>query len=77
MRISEITRRNIFDTLRVENVNWAGRLDEPDFLSRIFDLEQMPSYDSRFKNAAGDIWQHRIVTTQPARFSSGYDAPTH
>jgi len=60
MRISEITRRNIFDTLRVENVNWAGRLDEPDFLSRIFDLEQMPSYDSRFKNAAGDIWQHRI-----------------
>jgi hypothetical protein len=60
MRISEITRRNIFDTLRVENVNWAGRLGEPDFLSRIFDLEQMPSYDSRFKNAAGDIWQHRI-----------------
>ncbi len=60
MEISEITRRNIFDALRVQNVNWAGRLDEPEFLARIFDLEQMPSYDSRFRNAAGDIWQHRI-----------------
>lgn len=58
--ISEITRRNIFDALRVLKVNWAGRLSEPDFLARIFDLEQMPSYDSRFRNAAGDIWQHRI-----------------
>jgi len=58
--ISEITRRNIFDALRVLKINWAGRLDEPDFLARIFDLEQMPSYDSRFRNAAGDIWQHRI-----------------
>ncbi len=58
--ISEITRRNIFDGLRVLNVNWAGRLDEPEFLARIFNLEQMPSYDGRFKNAAGDIWQHRI-----------------
>lgn len=58
--ISEVTRRNILDALRVQKVNWSGRLDEPDFLSRIFDLEQMPSYDSQFDNAAGDIWQHRI-----------------
>ena len=60
MRISEITRRDIFDAIRVQGVNWAGRLDEPEFLSRIFDLEHMPSYDSRFSDAAGDIWQHRI-----------------
>ncbi len=58
--ISEITRRNIFDALRVQRVNWAGRLDEPDFLARIFDLEQMPSLDSRFESVKGDIWQHRI-----------------
>lgn len=58
--ITEITRRNIFDVLRVQQVNWSGRLNEPDFLARIFDLEKMSSYDGRFKNAAGDIWQHRI-----------------
>ncbi|GET43828.1 abortive infection family protein [Microseira wollei] len=62
--ISETTRRNIFDALRVQNTNWSGGLDEPDFLARIFALEQMPSYDSRFKNAAGDIWQHRINNPQ-------------
>ncbi len=58
--ISEITRRNIIDVLRVQQVNWSGRLNEPDFLARMFDLEKMPSYDGRFSNAAGDIWQHRI-----------------
>jgi hypothetical protein len=58
--ISEITRRDIFDRLRFENVNWFGRLDEPAFLGRIWDLADMPSTDSRFPDAAGDIWQHRI-----------------
>lgn len=59
-KITEITRRNIFDYLQVEGHWWAGRMEETDFLSRMFNLEQMPSSDSRFKNAAGDIWQHRI-----------------
>lgn len=58
--ISETTRRNILDTLRIQKINWSGRLDEPDFLARIFDLEQLPSSDGRFRSAAGDIWQHRI-----------------
>src|SRR5262245_3754116 len=58
--ISEVTRRNIFDVLSVQQINWSGRLNEPDFLARIFDLEKMESTDGRFKNAAGDIWQHRI-----------------
>jgi len=59
-KISQITRRNIFDFIQVEGFLWAGRLEETDFLSRIFDLEKMESYDSRFENAAGDIWQHRV-----------------
>lgn len=59
-RISTITRRNIFDFIQVEGFCWAGRLEEADFLSRMFNLENMPSYDSRFQNAAGDIWQHRV-----------------
>ncbi len=59
-KISQITRRNIFDFIQVEGFWWSGRLEEADFLSRIFDLESMESYDSRFPNAAGDIWQHRV-----------------
>jgi hypothetical protein len=58
MKISQLTRRDVFDSLR--GVNLYGRLEETEFLSRIFDLENLPSFDSRFKNAAGDIWQHRI-----------------
>lgn len=59
-KISEITRRNIFDFIQVEGFWWSGRLEEADFLSRIFDLDKMESYDNRFDNAAGDIWQHRV-----------------
>lgn len=59
-KISTITRRNIFDFIQVEGFWWSGRLEETDFLSRMFDLENMPSYDGRFENAVGDIWQHRI-----------------
>lgn len=35
-------------------------LDEVDFLGRIFDLAKLPSHDSRFANAAQDIYQHCI-----------------
>ena len=59
-KISEITRRNIFDYVQVEGFWWSGRLEEINFLSRIYDLENIESYDSRFPNAAGDIWQHRV-----------------
>lgn len=59
-RISQITRRDIFDILSIEDIWWAGKLDETEFLSRLYDLESMPSRDPRFSDAAGDIWQHRI-----------------
>ncbi|AZC91345.1 hypothetical protein C4K29_5066 [Pseudomonas chlororaphis subsp. piscium] len=52
-------RINVLDGLRLENVAWYGQLDDVEFLSRLFDLQQLPSTDSRFKDAAGDIWQHR------------------
>lgn len=57
--ITELTRQNIFDAIQVARIAWSGRLTEPDFLSRLYDLDQMPSLDSRFKTAAGDIYQHR------------------
>lgn len=53
-------RTNIFDGLRLENVTWNGDLDDVEFLSRLFDLQKLPSSDNRFKDAAGDIWQHCI-----------------
>jgi hypothetical protein len=59
-KISDLTRRNIFDFIQVEGFWWSGRLEEADFLSRIFDLVNTESYDSRFDNAAQDIWQHRV-----------------
>jgi hypothetical protein len=59
-KISNITRRDIFDTITVENISWNGRLEETDFLSRLYDLSKIPSTDSRYKDANGDIWQHRV-----------------
>jgi hypothetical protein len=57
--ISEVTRRNIIDEICVSNVWWAGRLDEVEFLSRLYDLEALPSGDRRVESFSGDIWQHR------------------
>lgn len=59
-KISNITRRDIFDAMAVECVSWNGRLEETEFLLRLYDLSKMPSTDSRFKDANGDIWQHRV-----------------
>lgn len=58
--VSRATRQNIFDGLKIESVAWSGRLDEVEFLQRLFDLEDLPSHDPRFDNAASDIWQHRV-----------------
>lgn len=57
--ISEVTRRAIVDYI-VAEVGWAGRLEEDEFLARLYDLTSLPSTDPRFSNAAGDIRQHRI-----------------
>lgn len=56
--ITELTRRRILDLL---SANWSGRLDEVEFLRRLFDLEAMPSTDGRFSTASGDIYKHRIM----------------
>ncbi len=58
--ITEITRRNIFDGIRLMNIDWCGRLDDVAFLSRLFDLKSMPSTDHRYKTADRDIAQHRL-----------------
>lgn len=58
-RITEITRRKILDSISL-GAWWAGRLEEPDFLRRIYDLDKLPSYDPRYSSALGDIRQHRV-----------------
>lgn len=58
--ISEVTRRAIFDYITASKIAWSGRLDEDDFLARLYDLTKLPSTDYRLRTAAGDIRQHRI-----------------
>ncbi len=58
--IRRSTRKNLLDWMSAEGTAWSGRLEEPQFLARIFDLDQMPSTDGRYETAAGDIWQHRV-----------------
>ena len=58
-QISEITKRDIRETL--SSLNLWGRLDEITFLDRLYDLDALPSYDSRFKTAREDIVKHRIA----------------
>jgi hypothetical protein len=59
-QIPESIRRDIIDHIRIEGIDWSGRLDDSEFLERIYDLYSMKSYDSRFPDAANDIWQHRV-----------------
>jgi AbiJ N-terminal domain 3/Abortive infection C-terminus len=58
--VSRATRQNIIDGLTIDKISWNGRLEEVEFLQRLYDLESLPSTDSRYKNAARDIWQHRV-----------------
>lgn len=58
--VTQLTRRDIFDHLSMGSVAWHGRLEEVAFLERIWDLSSLPSTDGRFRNAAGDIVQHRV-----------------
>jgi len=61
--ISELTSRDIFDFIRVNNIDWAGRLSEIEFLDRLYDLDGLPSTDSRSwsKSARQDIGTHRVA----------------
>ena len=58
--LSRRARRNIIDGIKVEGISWMGTLGDVEFLQRLWDLKALPSADSRFEDAAGDIWQHRF-----------------
>ena len=58
--VSEVTRRAIIDYLVTARVDWSGRLRDDEFLARLYDLDRLPSDDSRFRSAAADIHQHTV-----------------
>lgn len=71
-RITEVTRRDIYDIfhdgLIVSDIfatttieyPYYGRLEEIEFLERVYDLDKLPSSDSRYFTAREDIIQHTV-----------------
>lgn len=71
-RITEITKYDILDLFvnGLENDDffaparitypYYGRLEELQFLERLYELKNMPSLDSRYSDAEGDIRQHTV-----------------
>lgn len=71
-RISEITKRDILDIFRngierdeifqtiTMEYPYYGRVEEIDFLKRLYELDKMPSNDSRFPNAEAEMVQHIV-----------------
>lgn len=62
-RITTVTRQHIADKMQLDKLWYHGRLNEPGFLARIFDLKSMKSKDSRYDNAYDDIYQHMVNNT--------------
>lgn len=60
MAITNITRRDLIDEINISRMHWCGRLSEPDFLARLYDLTSMRSKDHRYSNAYDDIYQHQV-----------------
>lgn len=58
--ITEITRKDILDALRLGNTWYFGECSEIDFLKRVFNLDDIPSNDSRFKTFESDYIQHTV-----------------
>lgn len=73
-KITQITRKEIFSLLangydditgwgesRHVFFNYYGTLSCTEFLGRLYNLEELPSLDSRLKNAAEDIYRHTVL----------------
>ena len=57
-QISNVTRRKLIEIFSQHH--WWGNQEEIEFLSRLYNLEKLPSTDSRLENAHDDIFRHRI-----------------
>ena len=60
-KITKITRYTVLEVLDTYMAtDFYGRLNEVEFWERIFNLEKLPSTDSRYPDMKGDLWQHRV-----------------
>ena len=60
-KITKITRYAILEVLDTYmTTDFYGRLNEVEFWERIFNLEKLPSTDSRYPDMKSDLWQHRV-----------------
>ena len=66
-KLSEVAKRDIQDLFNcgvalpdgsTGRIYWSGRLEDADFLARLYNLTSMLSYDHRYGNAKGDIRCH-------------------
>lgn len=55
MVLTELTRRDLRDVLKN---TWSGRLPDPEFLGRLYDLRALPSTDRRFQTMREDVDYH-------------------
>ena len=61
MAITAVTRRALLADMRKLNVYWSGDCsDDVEFLSRLYDLDALPSSDGRYKTAREDAIQHLL-----------------
>ena len=72
--ISEVTRRSIIDFFVIGEKAWSGRLQDNEFLARLYDLNSLPSQDGRFRNANSDIYQHCVRNNDWERDWVFYDS---
>src|SRR5947207_1527136 len=58
--ISEFARRDVIDELLLRDSPFNGKFDVIEFLALVWDLEAIPSTDSRYPTMRQDIAQHII-----------------
>ncbi|RYG87829.1 MAG: hypothetical protein EON58_20420 [Alphaproteobacteria bacterium] len=60
--ISDVTRKEVFDLLRLSETRFHGSRPEIDFLDQIYNLDELPSTDGRlaYNTARKDIFQHTV-----------------
>jgi AbiJ N-terminal domain 3 len=70
-----LTRREIFDYLRVASFSWYGQVDELSFLGRLYDLGSLPSNDSRYKTADRSCSLSSILSDSVGTAQSSSSSP--
>lgn len=55
--LADVVRQDLIDLLSADR-RWAGDIGDVAFLKGLYDLEKLPSHDSRYKSALGDINCH-------------------